>query len=110
MSKNVRNKFDINGKLLDSLIAKGCDMMGWNVYQLSIDEILCAASYYVGSIIEQLPAGCPTERMWERHERRIDALRAEMARRKAERDAELAEMCEEDTYETMMEDADMYAL
>lgn len=98
-------KFDINGKLLDSLIEKGCQMMGWEVWREDTDTLLCAASYYVGELIDQVPAGCPTERMWQRHGRRIDAIRAELARRERER-----ESWSEDTYETMMEDADQYAL
>ena len=105
--ERIMANFNINGKLLDSLIAKGCDMMGWDMWALDVDEMLCAASYYVASVIEAVPAGCPTERMWERQERRIDALRAELARRKAARRAEWED---EDTYETMMEDMDMYAL
>ena len=94
-------KYDINGKLLDSLIEKGCRMMGWDMWREDADTLLCAASYYVSELIDQVPAGCPTERMWQRHGRRIDAIRAELARRERERG---------DTYETMMEDADPYAL
>ena len=89
----------INTNLLDNLVAEGCKMMGWEEWTLSATERLCAASYYVDEIVEGIPAGCPTERMWARHGRRIDALRAAL------REAEW-----EDTPATMLEDADMYAL
>lgn len=89
----------INSALLNDLIHKGCELMGWEEWTLSDSERLCAASYYVDEIVDGIPAGCPTERMWSRHGRRIDAFRA------AIRESEL-----EDTPATMLEDADMYAI
>lgn len=60
-----------NAATINALVLRGCEELGWNVWELDRDGQLFAAEIAVNTLIESVGEKSRTGRMWQRYERAI---------------------------------------